>query len=141
VIGLMPRYVPRFRKRIAVTYKRIRRRRPARIQKEAKPIERVQAETMAFRAASDLSRHGPSEFPLATIRPRETRGHAVAAIGALQRWLLARWQWFKPRTMPCVVAGLGMMAVIAAADYLAHHIDQPKPEKQDNLFLVDISNR
>jgi len=130
----MPRYVPRFRKRIAVTYKRIRRRRPARMQKEAKPLERVQAETVAFD-------HGPVEFPLATIRPRETRGRAIAAMAALQRWLVARWVWFKPRTMPCVVAGLGMMAVIAAADYLAHHIDQPKPEKSDKLMLVDISKR
>ncbi|HTL32652.1 MAG TPA: hypothetical protein VL326_05990 [Kofleriaceae bacterium] len=85
--------------------------------------------------------HGPSEFPLATIRPREARGRVIAAMAALQRWLVARWVWFKPRTMPCVVAGLGMMAVIAAADYLAHHIDQPKPEKSDKLMLVDISNR
>jgi hypothetical protein len=134
VIGLMPRYVPRFRKRIAVSYKRMRRRRPARVQKEAKAAERVQVETMAFD-------HGPSEFPLATIRPREARGRVIAAMAALQRWLVARWVWFKPRTMPCVVAGLGMMAVIAAADYLAHHIDQPKPEKSDKLMLVDISNR
>jgi hypothetical protein len=135
----MPRYVPRFRKRIAVTYKRMRRR-PPRVQgafsgqKAANRIERVQAETMAFD-------HGPAEFPMATIRPREARGRAVAAVAALQRWLLARWQWFKPRSMPCVVAGLGMLAVIAAADYLAHHIDQPKPEKSDKLMLVDISNR
>jgi hypothetical protein len=133
VIGLMPRYVPRFRKRIAVTYSRMRRRAPRR-QKEAKRTERVQVETMAFD-------HGPSEFPMATIRPREARGRAVAAVAALQRWLVARWQWFKPRSMPCVVAGLGMLAVIAAADYLAHHIDQPKPEKSDKLMLVDISNR
>ena len=133
MIGLMPRYVPRFRKRIAITYKRMRRRSPRR-QKEAKPIGCVQAETMAF----DL---GPAEFPMATMRPREARGRAVAAVAALQRWLVARWVWFKPRSMPCVVAGLGMLAVIAAADYLAHHIDQPKPEKSDKLMLVDISNR
>ena len=132
MIGLMPRYVPRFRKRIAITYKRMRRR-PAR-RKEATRIERVHSDTMAFD-------HGPAEFPMATIRPREARGAVVAAVAALQRWLIARWQWFKPRTMPCVVAGLGMLAVIAAADYLAHHIDQPKPEKADKLILVDISNR
>jgi hypothetical protein len=128
----MPRYVPRFRKRIAPVYKRLRRK-PAR-RKEAKPIQRAQAEVVAFD-------HGPSEFPLATIRPRETRGRMIAALGALQRWFVARWTWFKPRTAPCLVAGLGMMAVIAAADYLAHHIDQPKPEKSDQLMLVDISNR
>jgi hypothetical protein len=96
---------------------------------------------MALAAASDLSRHGPAEFPVAMMRPREARGRAVAAVAALQRWLVARWQWVRPRTMPCVVAGLGMLAVIAAADYLAHHIDQPKPEKSDKLMLVDISNR
>jgi len=132
VIGTMPRYVPRFRKRLSSSHLRTRPRR--RRQKQARPIERVQAERMAF----DV---GPAEFPVATLRPREARGRFVAAVAALQRWLFARWQWFKPRTMPCVVAGLGMLAVIAAADYLAHHIDQPKPEKQQKLILVDIANR
>jgi hypothetical protein len=131
----MPHYVPRFRKRLP-----LRKRPRGRRQNQAPAIEHVQAETMALREASDLSRFGPTEFPVATLRPR-ARGRAVAAVAAFQRWLLARWQWFKPRTMPCVVAALGMLAVIAAADYLAHHIDQPKPEKQQKLILVDIAQR
>ena len=65
--------------------------------------------------------HGPAEFPVAALRPREARARVVALLAALQHWLVARWQWFKPRTLPCAVAGLGMMAVMVSADYLAHY--------------------
>lgn len=131
MIGSMPRYVPRFRKKLPFTYTRKRTRRR---QKQAHARERAQGETMAFD-------HGPAEFPVATMRPREARGQAVAAVAAFQRWLLARWQWFKPRTLPCVVATLGLFAMIGAGDYLAHHLDQPKPEAPQKLMLVDIAHR
>lgn len=45
----------------------------------------------------------------------------TAAAADLRRWLVARWAWFRPRTVPCVVAGLGMLFVLKSADYLAHH--------------------
>jgi hypothetical protein len=128
----MPKYVPRFRKRLTIAYKR--RRRPRRhAALDATHGERLQAEALAFD-------HGRAEFPVATLRPREARGRAVAAIAAFERWLLARWQWFKPRTLPCAVAALGLVAIVAAADYLAHHMDQPKPEPTQKLILVDIGN-
>jgi hypothetical protein len=38
----------------------------------------------------------------------------------------ARWAWFRPRTVPCAVAGLGMVAVIASAHYLAHPHDDAR---------------
>jgi hypothetical protein len=129
-IGGMPRYVPRFRKKLTLAY---RRRRPRRRQKQANAHERVQAETMAFD-------YGPAEFPVATMRPRDARGGAVAAVAARQRWLVARWQWFKPRSVPCAVAALGLIAMVAAGDYLAHHLDQPAPQ-QHKLLLVDVANR
>jgi hypothetical protein len=66
---------------------------------------------------------GSAEFPLATVRPREARGQFVALVAALQRWLSARWQWLRPRSVPCAVAGLGMLAVLAFSDYLAHYND------------------
>ena len=130
MIGSMPRYVPRFRKKLPFTYMRRKQRRR---QKQAMPRERVQGETMAF----DL---GPTEFPVATMRPRDARSGAVAAVAAFQRWLVARWQWFKPRTLPCVVAALGLVAMVAAGDYLAHHLDQPAPEQHQKLILVDLAH-
>lgn len=137
MIGLMPRYVPKLRKKLPFTYMRKRTRRR---QKQAHTRERVQPETMDLFEASDLSRHGPSEFPVATMRPRDARGGAVAAIAELQRWFVARWQWFKPRTLPCVVAALGLVAMVAAGDYLAHHLDQPAPQPH-KLLLVDVAHR
>ena len=64
--------------------------------------------------------HGPPEFPIATARAMQPRARLVAMLADLERWLDARWLWLKPRAVPCAVAGLGMMAVLASADYLAH---------------------
>jgi len=69
--------------------------------------------------------HGPAEFPVATARPRELRARAIALAAHLQLWLRARWAWFRPRTVPCAVAALGMIAVLASANYLAHWNQNP----------------
>jgi hypothetical protein len=68
-----------------------------------------------------------AEFPVATAVPREPRARVVATLAALQRWIGARWKWLRPRTVPCAVAALGMFAVLAATDYLAHHYGKTKP--------------
>jgi hypothetical protein len=105
MIGLMPRYVPRApRKRLPFSRSRKRR----------------------LPASSGTFWEGTPEFPIATIRPRDG-GHVQYAIGALTRWLVARWSWFKPRSIPVVVATLGMVGIVALSDYLAHHIDQKVP--------------
>jgi hypothetical protein len=83
--------------------------------------------------------HGPVEFPVASMRPREARGRVVAALGDLQRWLAARWEWFKPRSVPCAVACLGMIAIIASADYLAHHLDQGS--HKPTIVRIDLGPR
>lgn len=67
--------------------------------------------------------HGPAEFPVAIAVPREPRARAIALLANLERWVAARWSWFRPRTVPCAVAGLGMIAVMASAHYLAHQHD------------------
>jgi hypothetical protein len=85
--------------------------------------------------------HGPHEFPVATARPTEPRARAIALVADLQRWLAARWEWFKPRTVPCAVAGLGMIAVLASADYLAHHDDPCAAKKPANVVRVDLAPR
>jgi hypothetical protein len=60
----------------------------------------------------------PGELPRATLRPREPRARLTALGGALQRWLAERWTWFRPRTVPVMVAFAGMLAVLASVDYL-----------------------
>ncbi len=103
MIGLMPRYVPRPpRKRLPFTRSKKRR----------------------LPASSGTFWEGKSEFPVATLRPREPQARVQYAVGALARWLVARWSWFKPRSIPVVVATLAMIGIVALSDYLAHHIDQ-----------------
>ncbi len=64
--------------------------------------------------------HRFAEFPVAHAVPHEPRARAIALAAALERWLAARWLWLRPRTVPCAVAALGMIAVIAFSNYLAN---------------------
>jgi hypothetical protein len=62
--------------------------------------------------------HGPVEFPVATVRPREAGARALVLVGDLRRWLAARWTWLRPRTIPVLAAMF--VFVLMSADYLAH---------------------
>jgi hypothetical protein len=92
------------------------------------PSARSQTERENSRAATRASVHheivifdpGPAEFPVATVRPRDTRTWAGVALGDLRRWVFARWTWLRPRCVPVIVAALGATLVIASAEYLSH---------------------
>lgn len=113
--GSLPRYRPRaLLRRSPLAYTRMRKRSRSRANHAARSTQARNTDIVAFD-------HGPAEFPLATMRPRETRAQITAAIGAIQRWLVDRWRWLRPRSVPCAVAALGMIAVMASADYLAHY--------------------
>jgi hypothetical protein len=114
--GWLPRYRPRGLTRRALPFGR---RRASKQRRGAKPTSSTRD------SAIEIVRfdHGPAEFPVATVRPREPSAQLSALIGALQRWLIARWQWLRPRSVPCAVAGLGMMAILAFSNYLAHYND------------------
>lgn len=66
---------------------------------------------------------GPSELPVATLRPREPRAWATVLARDLGAWIAARWHWLRPRTVPVLVAAMGMFWVLAAANYLTHQHD------------------
>ncbi len=59
-----------------------------------------------------------AELPVATVRRAPSWGIDVVA-SDLKRWLAARWQWFKPRTIPVTVAFIGMLGVLQAVSYLS----------------------
>ncbi len=65
---------------------------------------------MLFDQATDL--------PMATVR-RAPRSTIPRIIGELEQWLAARWSWLRPRTLPVVVALVGMFAVLNAVNYLS----------------------
>lgn len=120
--GWLPGYKASLRKPpLTRPYTRMRRRSRPRVNKRDPSPGVVNTDLVLFD-------HGPTEFPVATAVPREARGRAIAIAADLRRWLAARWAWFRPRTVPCAVAALGMIAVIASAYYLAHqHDDLPAP--------------
>ena len=100
-------------KRRTLAYVRVRRRR----QKPRTPrTERARShddQTVVFQA-------GPFEFPTATLVPHDGGAHAQAIAGEFFRWLAAKWSWLRPRTVPVMVAALGLLAVLESADYLRH---------------------
>ena len=76
----------------------------------------------------------PAELPVATVVPKD-RGTQLAA--DLRVWLAARWQWFKPRTIPMIVAFVGMLAVIGAATWLRNYA-RATPERIVETHSVQI---
>lgn len=62
---------------------------------------------------------GVRELPIATVRKAPDMRVGLL-LGDLQRWLAARWSWFKPRTVPVLVAALGALAVVHSVNYLSH---------------------
>jgi hypothetical protein len=58
------------------------------------------------------------ELPIATVL-RAPRTGMARAIGDLSRWFAERWTWLRPRTLPVLVAVVGMFAVLNAVNYLA----------------------
>lgn len=117
-VGWLPQYRARIARKSSLAYRRRARPPRRRVQIVAPPVPVVNSELLRFD-------HGPVEFPLATARPREVSARVLALAGALQRWLVSRWHWLRPRTVPVAVAGLGMWAVVSAAEYLAHYQEEP----------------
>ncbi len=56
---------------------------------------------------------------MATVR-RAPRSTLPRIAGELQHWLAERWTWLRPRTLPALVALLGMFVVLSAVNYLSH---------------------
>jgi hypothetical protein len=80
----------------------------------ARIVAAVNTEPMLF----DLP---PSELPVATVR-----SHGITAVASgLRRWMAARWQWFRPRSIPVMVAVLGTAALVGSGRYLSNLAHPP----------------
>lgn len=112
--GVRPRAAPPGLRGRTRAYMRTRRRSRQRSNLQATTVPAANTDLVLFD-------HGPAELPVASVVAREPRARVTALVADLQRWIAARWQWLRPRTVPCAVAGLGMVAIVASADYLAHH--------------------
>lgn len=64
----------------------------------------------------------PAELPVATLRPRESGAQLLLDV---RGWLLSKWRWLRPRSIPVAVAFAGMLGVLASANYLRELAHQP----------------
>ena len=107
--GWLPRPGWRAWKKRTLSYTRIRRRHAPKV---AAPRSQVLDHEVVFD-------HGPKEFPVATLRPREPGARAAALVWGFERWLVARWQWMRARSIPLIVATAGAVAMMVSADMVA----------------------
>jgi len=92
-----PAYTPRWQ----------RPRLPAR--KRAPIAAQVNNEAMLF--------DRPASLPIATVH---SSSHLVTFANQLRGTRDRGWRWMRPRLVPLVVAVVGMLAVLGAAEYLTH---------------------
>ena len=76
------------------------------------------------------------ELPVATVR-RVPGSHLELVASELKRWALARWQWFKPRTIPVTVAFVGMLGVLQ----VMNHLSQPPAETAATVAVHLVLDR
>ena len=110
-VGWLPSLSRPSRRRHTLPYSSRKRRVISPRPKAATPSVSVNDEDMLFDQP-------PAQLPVATMIPKD-RGTQLAA--DLRAWFAARWQWFRPRTIPMVVAFVGMLAVIGAATWLRNY--------------------
>lgn len=86
----------------------------------------------------------PVELPVAAVVPRASRAQLAADLRA---WFVAKWAWFRPRTIPMIVAVLGMLAVIGSANWLRAYARQtpervvvaPQGDATPNHVIIVVS--
>jgi hypothetical protein len=108
-VGWLPSQArPSQQRRRTMPYKRVMRR----------PRRTVASPPSAVNDGDMIFDQPPAELPVATLMPKSRRTQLAADLRA---WLGARWSWFKPRTVPMIVAFLGLLAVVGSANYLRNY--------------------
>jgi hypothetical protein len=117
-VGWLPSLArPSQQRKRTLPYRRVVRRR---VRNVAPVASRVNDETMLFDQP-------PAELPVAVVMSKSRKTQVVTGISA---WLVARWRWFRPRTVPMIVACVGLFAVVAFANYLkTYGRDEAGPER------------
>lgn len=67
----------------------------------------------------------PAELPTAVLLPGAALARHRVLGGLLRRWLGDRWAWLRPRTVPILVAFIGMLAVLGSTTYLSSFALEP----------------
>ena len=81
---------------------------------------------------------GPQEFPVARLLPREPSALVSALLADLREWLVARWSWLRPRSLPALAAAVATVGVMVAADLVVQDNDCPAPHPQVELVSVQV---
>lgn len=123
-LPIAPRPTPRQRRRVSYMSRRTRRGAGARSTRApAGPADNT---------VDMIFDQPPADLPVATLRPRETGAQLLLDV---RGWLLSKWRWLRPRSIPVAVAFAGMLGVLASANYLRELAHRP-PEQLPVLAPV-----
>ena len=101
---------PQLSRRRTPTYTRVRRRR----------TKRMRAHVAREVDTGDVIFDQPTELPVAVARAKRPGMRVRQMVAELGAWGAARWQWFRPRLVPTLVATACTLAIAASTDYLVH---------------------
>jgi hypothetical protein len=85
----------------------------------------------------------PIELPTATLHAASQGRHRLLA-GALQRWLVDRWLWLRPRSVPMLVAFAAMLAMLGAMKQWAAYVgcdDATRIRVEDTRAAIAAGDR
>ena len=104
--------------------KRPRHRRPGRAGRPTRDVPALECDTDVM-----LFDRSPAELPAARVLPNTPQARHRVIRGHVQQWFAHRWRWLRPRTVPMIVAFVGMLGVLATTKYLPawSYVDQPVP--------------
>jgi hypothetical protein len=131
--GSLPKPFARFKRR-TLAYTRRRRHNHARGKNRPPIREAVHHDSVIFERFH-------AELPVATLVAHDARSRSRALLGGLATWLLARWQWLRPRTVPVIASAIGALLVIAAADYLTRAHGAPIYPHHGHVHVAYIAPR
>ena len=79
----------------------------------------------------------PAKLPIATLRTRDSSAQLSIDV---RNWFAARWRWFRPRTIPLLVAFAGMLVVLGSASYLRNFVPDPPEQLTVRPLQVHIAS-
>jgi len=77
-----------------------------------------------------------ASLPMATLRATASHARHRLIAGDLQRWLVARWSWLRPRSIPILVACAALPALLALVDLVKH--PEGRTRHDDRMLRVHV---
>jgi len=80
-----------------------------------------------------------ASLPMATLRATASHARHRMLVGDLQRWLIARWAWLRPRCIPILVACAAVPTMLALVDMVKFPAGRERRADRMLRVRVDVT--